>query len=120
MVQKPPARRTRESRGCGLGYVQGILSVAPPVFGDQVEVIDRCHVVQQAVGALDGVLRSIKTQLKPEEAKELKKLRKRWLKLPNQLEVDELLARADWRQRFPELRAVIDWVQDLRKWFERK
>jgi transposase len=90
------------------------------VFGDQVEVIDRFHVVQQAVGALDGVLRSIKTPLEPEEAKELKKLRKRWLKLPNQLEVDELIARADWRQRFPELREVIDWVQDLRKWFERK
>ena len=83
-------------------------------------MIDRCHVVQQAVGALDGVLRSIKTQLKPEEAKELKKLRKCWLKLPNQLEVDELLARADWRRRFPQLREVIDWVQDLRRWFERK
>lgn len=90
------------------------------VFGEQVEVIDRFHVVQQAVGALDGVLRSIKTQLEPEEAKELKKLRKRWLKLPNQLEVDELIARADWRRRFPELREVIDWVQDLRKWFERR
>jgi transposase len=90
------------------------------VFGDQVEVIDRFHVVQQAVGALDRVLRSIKTQLAPEEAKELKKLRKRWLKLPNQLEVDELLARADWRRRFPELREVINWVQDLRKWFARK
>ena len=83
-------------------------------------MIDRCHVVQQAVGALDGVLRSLKTQLEPEEAKELTKLRKRWLKLPNQLEVDELLARADWRRRFPELREVIDWVQDLRKWFERR
>ena len=34
---------------------------------------------------------------------------KRWLKLPNQLEVDELIARGDWRQRFPELREVIDW-----------
>jgi transposase len=90
------------------------------VFGDQVEVIDRFHVVQQAVGALDGVLRSSNTQLEPEEAKELKKLRKRWLKWPNQLEVDELIARADWRWRFPELREVIDWVQDLRKGFERK
>src|SRR5262249_39130915 len=29
-------------------------------------------------------------------------------------------ARAEWRRRFPELREVIDWVQDLRKWFERK
>ena len=90
------------------------------VFDDPVEVMDRFPVVQQAVGALDGVLRSITTPLEPEEAKERKKLRKRWLKLPNQLEVDELSARADWRQRFPELREVIDWVQDLRKWFERK
>ena len=90
------------------------------VFGAQVEVIDRFHVVQQAVGALDGVLQAIQTQLEPEEAKELKKLRKRWLKLPNQLEVDALIARADWRRRFPQLREVIDWVQDLRKWFARK
>jgi transposase len=35
------------------------------VFGDQVEVMDRFHVIQQAVGALDGVLRSIKTPLEP-------------------------------------------------------
>ncbi len=34
--------------------------------------------------------------------------------------MDELIARADWRRRFPELREVIDWVQDLQKWFERK
>ena len=58
------------------------------VFGDQVEVIDRFHVVQQAVGALDGVLRSVQKQLHPDEAKELNKRRNRWLKLPNQLEVD--------------------------------
>ena len=90
------------------------------VFGDQVEVIDRFHVVEQAVGALDGVLRSVQKQLNPDEAKALKKLRKRWLKWPNQLEVDELIARADWRRRFPELREVMDWVQELRKGFERK
>src|SRR2546425_3268105 len=78
------------------------------VFGDQVEVIDRFHVVQQAVGALDSVLRSVQKLLNPHEAKELKKLRKRWLKLPNQLEVDALIARADWRRRFPQLREVID------------
>ena len=84
-----------------------------------MEVIDRFHVVQQAVGALDGVLRSVKKQLNWEEAKELTKLRKRWLKLPNQLDVDALIARADWRRRFPELREVIDGVQDLRAWFER-
>ncbi len=90
------------------------------VFGDQVHVIDRFHVVKHAVEALDGVLRSVQKQLDSDEAKELKKLRKRWLKSANQLDVDELIARADWRRRFPELREVIDWVQDLRKWFERK
>jgi transposase len=30
-----------------------------------------------------------------------------------------LIARADWRRRFPQLREVIDGVQDLRKWFAR-
>ena len=104
----------------GLDMSTAFYASLQEVGGDQVEVIDRFQVVQQAVGALDGVLRSIKRQLEPEEAKELKKLRKRWLKLPNQLEVDALIARADWRRRFPELRAVIDWVQELRKWFARQ
>ena len=85
-----------------------------------MEVSDRFPGVQQAVGALEGVLRSVKKQLEPEEAQELKKLRKRGLKLPNQLEVDELIARADWRRRFPELREVMDWAPALRQWFERR
>ena len=90
------------------------------VFGDKVHVIDRFHVVQQAVSALDEVLHSVQKQLEPEEAKALKKLRKRWLKSADQLHVDELIARYEWRRRFPALRETIDWVQDLRKWFERK
>jgi transposase len=90
------------------------------VFGDRVHVIDRFHVVKQAVDALDAVLRSVQTQLDKDEAKALKKLRKRWLKSADQLNVDELIARYEWRRRFPELRETIDWVQDLRKWFERK
>ena len=50
----------------------------------------------------------------------LKKLRKRWLKSADQLHVDELIARYEWRRRFPALREMIDWVQDLRRWFDRK
>ena len=103
-----------------LDMSKSFYSAIQEVFGDQVQVIDRFHIVKQAVDALDRVLRSVQKQLDSEEAKELKKLRKRWLKLPNQLDVDELIARADWRRRFPELREVIDWVQDLRKWFERQ
>jgi transposase len=90
------------------------------VFGEQVHVIDRFHVVQQAVEALDEVLRSVQRQLDPEEAKVLKKLRKRWLKSADQLNVDELIARSEWRRRFPALRETLNWVQDLRKWFDRK
>jgi transposase len=90
------------------------------VFGEQVHVIDRFHVVQQAVDALDEVLRSVQRQLDPEEAKALKKLRKRWLKSADQLHVDELIARYEWRRRFPALRETLNWVQDLRKWFDRK
>ena len=90
------------------------------VFGDPVHVIDRFHVVQQAVSALDEVLRSVQKQLDPEEAKALKKLRKRWLKSADQLQVDELIARYEWRRRVPQLRETIDWVQDLRTWFDRK
>jgi transposase len=90
------------------------------VFGAHVQVIDRFHVVQQAVGALDEVLRSVHKQLDPEEAKELKKLRKRWLKSADQLNVDALIARCEWRRCFPQLRETIDWVQDLRLWFDRK
>src|SRR2546428_13939165 len=50
------------------------------VFGDKVHVIDRFHVVQQAVSALDAVLRSVQKQLDQAEAKGLQNLRKRWLK----------------------------------------
>jgi transposase len=95
-------------------------SAIKDLFGESVQVIDRFHVVQLAVNALDEVLRSVQKQLDTEEAKALKKLRRRWLKSANQLNVDELIARYEWRRRFPQLREMIDWVQDLRMWFERK
>src|SRR2546422_3374796 len=87
-------------------------SAIKDLFGESVQVIDRFHVVQLAVNALDEVLRSVQKQLDTEEAKALKKLRRRWLKSANQLNVDELIARYEWRRRFPQLREMIDWVQD--------
>ena len=90
------------------------------VFGDQVHVIDRFHVVQQAALALDTVLGSVKKHLDKDDAKQLKKLRKRWLKSSDQLDVDEIVARYEWQRRFPELRETLAWVQELRKWFDRK
>lgn len=75
-------------------------------------MIDRLHVVHLAVNALDEVWRSVHKPRDPEDAKVLKKLRRRWLKSANQLNVDELLGRYEWRRRFPQLREMIDWVQD--------
>jgi len=89
------------------------------VCGDQVHVIDRFPVVQQAVSALDEVVRSVQKQRDHEEAKDLKKLRKRWLTSADQRQVDELIAHDEWRRRFPALRETLDWVQDLRQWFDR-
>jgi len=83
-------------------------SAIKTVFGDQVHVIDRFHVVKQAVDALDEVLHRVQKQLEKDEAKALKKLRKRWLKSADQLAVDELIARYEWRRRFPELRETLD------------
>ena len=70
--------------------------------------------------ALEAVLRVVKNQLDPDEAQALKKLRKRWLKSSDQLNVDEIIARYDWQRRFPALRETLAWVQDLRTWFDRK
>ena len=44
-------------------------SAIEEVFGDQVQVIDRFHVVKQAVDALDSVLRSVQKQLDPRKPK---------------------------------------------------
>src|SRR5437899_1600759 len=63
--------------------------------------------------------RTVQQQRDQAAAKDLKKLRKRWLQSADQLHVDELLARDEWRRRFPEWRATLDWVQDVRQWCER-
>jgi len=64
------------------------------VLGDQVQVIDRFHIVKHAVEALDSVLRSVQKQRDSEEAKGPKKLRKRWLTSANELDIAELITRA--------------------------
>jgi transposase len=116
---RPPAERQRVE-GVVMDMSKTYASAIQELFGALVQVIDRFHVVKLAVDALDEVLRAVQKQLDPEEAKALTKLRRRWLKSAHQLNVDKLIARYEWRRRFPQLREVIDWVQDLRLWFERK
>jgi len=115
---RPQAARERVA-GVVLEMSKPCFAAVQAVCGDKVHVIDRCHVVQQAVRALEAVLRSVQQQRDQAAAKDLKKLRKRWLQSADQLHVDELLARDEWRRRFPEWRATLDWVQDVRQWCER-
>jgi transposase len=95
-------------------------SAIQQLFGESVQVIDRFQVVKLAVEALDEVWRSIQKPLEPEESTALKQRRRRWLQSANQLNVDEWIARDEWRRRFPQWREMIDGVQDMRLWFERK
>ena len=94
------------------------LTAIKAVFGDHVHVIDRFHVVQQAVSALDEVLRSVQKQLDQEEAKELKKLRERWLEVSRSAacrRVDRALRVA---AAYPRCEKRLTGCRILRKWFE--
>ncbi len=103
-----------------LDMSKSFYSSVSTMFGNRIQVIDRFHVIQSALNALSEVIRSVQKQLPKDESKALGKLRKKGLRSANQLDVDDLIARAHWRRRFPELREAIDWVQDLRGWFDRK
>jgi len=116
---RPQAERDRVA-GVVLEMSKTFFAAVKAVFGDHGHVIDRCHVVQQAVRALDEVGRSVHKQRDPEEAKALKKLRKRWLKSSDQLNVDAWMARDEWQRRFPALRETLAWGQDVRQWCDRQ
>jgi transposase len=90
------------------------------VFGDAVLVIDRFHVVKLAVDALENGARALRKELSKEEAKRMKKLRKLWLRPWQQLDFSVVLERMDWLRRFPQMSEAIEWVQDLRTWFDRR
>jgi len=70
------------------------------VFGDRVLVIDRFHVINLAVKALEEVRRVMQKQLSPEEAKQLKKMRQLWLKPVKDLTLEQWLTRLNWLEHF--------------------
>jgi transposase len=90
------------------------------LFGEGVQVIERFHIVKYAVDALDDVVPWVQQQLAEDEAKAFKKLRKRWLKSKDQLHVEPWLEPHEGCRRFPKLREMLNWVQDLTAWFDRK
>ncbi len=67
-TSRPQAERERVAVGV-LDMSKTFCAAIQEVCGDTVHVIDRFHVVQQAVDALDEVWRAVHNQLAPEEAK---------------------------------------------------
>jgi transposase len=100
-TSRPQAERDLVDVGV-LDMSKTFFSAIKAIVGDHVPGIDRFQVVQQAVRALEEVLRSVLKQLDPEEAKARKQLRKRGLKSADPLQGDELIARSEWRRRFPQ------------------
>ena len=47
-------------------------------------------------------------------------MRHLWLQPAKTLNLDVLIERIEWLRRFPELQEIIDWIQELREWFERR
>jgi transposase len=90
------------------------------VFGEEMLIVDRFHVVKLAVDALEEGARALRKELDKEEAKRMKKLRKLWLKPWQQLDFSLLMDRLEWLRRFPQMQQAINWVQDLRSWFDRR
>jgi len=90
------------------------------VFGERVLVIDRFHVIKLAVEALEEVRRAIQKQLSQDEVKQLKKMRRLWLKPAQDLTIEQWVARLTWLERFAPFKEVLQWVQELRGWFDRR
>lgn len=100
--QSRPHAARDQGEVVGMDMSKTYASAIQALCGEQGHVIDRFHVGQLAVSALEGVLRSGSQQRDAEEAKSLKKLRKRGRKSANQRDGDALIARYAWRRRFPE------------------
>ena len=85
-------------------------------------LIDRFHLMHLVIEALGVLLRSIKASLSKPEQSAFGLLRRCWLKSyrDGQLDLALALERLRWLGRFPQLERAIDWIQDLRHWFDRR
>jgi transposase len=92
------------------------------VFGLRVLVIDRFHVMHQAVDALGKVHIALKRQLGKGEARKFDQMRRLWLRSTSdgRLSAEQAMERLQWLWRFPQLQAAVLWIQDLRAWYARR
>jgi transposase len=97
------------------GYVAAVRAV----FGDTVRVtIDRFHVMKNFQEHLTDARRQIQRELLKDEARALKGTRWLWVTNWENLNAEQQAELTQLKERFPRLRALVDYRETLRQLFE--
>ena len=97
----------------------GYVTAVREVFGDAVRVtIDRFHVMKNFQEHLTDARRQIQRELAKDEAQALKGTRWLWVTNGENLNVAQQAELAQLKERFPRLRALVEYREALRQLFE--
>jgi transposase len=97
----------------------GYVTAVREVFGDTVRVtIDRFHVMKNFQEQLTDARRQIQRELAKDEAQALKGTRWLWVTNWENLNPAQQAELTQLKERFPRLRALVDYRENLRQLFE--
>ena len=97
----------------------GYVTAVGDVFGESVRVtIDRFHVMKNFQEQLTDARRQIQRELAKEEAKALKGTRWLWVTNWENLNATQQAELTQLKERFPRLRALVEYREGLRQLFE--
>jgi transposase len=97
----------------------GYVTAVRDVFGDTVRVtVDRFHVMKNFQEHLTDARRQIQRALAKDEAQALKGTRWLWVTNGENLNAEQQAALTQLKERFPRLRALVDYRETLRQLFE--
>lgn len=97
----------------------GYVTAVREVFGDTVRVtIDRFHVMKNFQESLTDARRQIQRELAKDEAQALKGTRWLWVTNWENLDVAQQAELTQLKERFPRLRALVEYRETLRQLFE--
>jgi transposase len=97
----------------------GYVTAVREVFGETVRVtIDRFHVMKNFQEQLTDARRQIQRELAKDEARALKGTRWLWVTNWENLDADQQAELTQLKERFPRLRALLEYRETLRQLFE--
>jgi transposase len=97
----------------------GYVTAVRDVFGDTVRVtIDRFHVMKNFQEQLTDARRQIQRELAKDEAQALKGTRWLWVTNWENLNAEQQAELSQLKERFPRLRALVNYRETLRQLFE--